>query len=184
MIPNPCIPFFARATYNAPASLHPSDPPIKFMSKLLSLLFTAITIVSALTACSGSAKDTHPKQLVTKRIAIFKEFTKTLEPLGLVARDRKDFNQREFLETALELDKLSSQPWIYFTPDGNYPPTHAKAEVWLKPDEFKTAQDKYQALTKQLVKAAQGGNLEVIRPVVNEVQKSCKACHNQFRNDS
>lgn len=144
----------------------------------------AVAVISTLAACSDSAKDTHPQQLVTKRIAIFKEFTRTLEPMGLVARDRKDFNQREFLETALELEKLSSQPWAYFTPDGNYPPTHAKPEVWLKPAEFKSAQDKYQDLTKQLVKAAQGGNLELIRPVVNEVQKSCKACHNQFRNDS
>lgn len=154
------------------------------MSKISSTPFLVIAATLALTACSDTAKDTHPDQLVTKRIAIFKQFTRTLEPMGLVARERQDYNRREFTLNALALEKLSSQPWAYFTPDGNYPPTHAKAEVWQKPAEFKAAQDQYLATVQELVKAAQGGDLALIRPAVNEVQKSCKSCHNQFRNDS
>jgi cytochrome c556 len=153
------------------------------MSRLLPSFLIPIIAAFTLTACDNAAKDTHPDKLVTKRIAIFKQFTRTLEPMGLVARERQDFNKREFLANALELEKLAPQPWAYFTPDGNYPPTHAKAEVWQKPVEFKDAQDKYQATVSQLVKAAQTGDLETIRPAVNEVQKSCKSCHNQFRND-
>jgi len=153
------------------------------MSKFLSLLALAITAAVTLTACN-EAKDTHPDQLVTKRIAIFKQLTRTLEPMGLVARERQDYNRREFNLSALELEKLSTQPWAYFTPDGNYPPTHAKADVWQKPAEFKAAQDQYLATISALVKAAEGGDLAIIRPAVNEVQKSCKSCHNQFRNDS
>ena len=154
------------------------------MSKFLSLSFLAIAATITLTACNDTPKDTHPDQLVTKRIAIFKQLTRTLEPMGLVARERQDYNRREFNLSALELEKLSTRPWAYFTPDGNYPPTHAKAEVWQKPAEFKAAQDQYLATVKELVKAAQGGDLAIIRPAVNEVQKSCKSCHNQFRNDS
>jgi cytochrome c556 len=144
----------------------------------------ALAATAALTACNDTAKDTHPDQPVTKRNVIFKQFTRTLEPMGLVARDRQDYNKREFLANALELEKLSTQPWAYFTPDSNYPPTHAKAEVWAKSAEFKEAQDKYKALVSQLVKTAQGADLALIRSVVNDVQKSCKSCHNQFRNDS
>jgi len=169
-------------TIAKPAST-PIDHFIKFMPKILSFSLVVVTLALALTACND-AKDTHPDKLVTKRIAIFKEFTRTLEPMGLVARDRQTYNQREFLANAIELDKLASKPWSYFTPDGNYPPTHAKADVWEKSAEFKLAQEKYQDLTRQLVKAAQDGNQETIRSAVNEVQKSCKACHKQFRNDS
>lgn len=154
------------------------------MSKFLSATALAITAVVALSACNDTPKDTHPDQLVTKRIAIFKQLTRTLEPMGLVARERQDYNRREFNLSALELEKLSTQPWAYFTPDGNYPPTHAKADVWQKPAEFKAAQDQYLATVSALVKAAEGGDLAIIRPAVNEVQKSCKSCHNQFRNDS
>lgn len=156
------------------------------MSKFLSFSLVASTAVMAallLTACGNEAKDTHPDQLVSKRRAIFKQFTRTLEPMGLVARDRKDYNPREFNINALELQKLSTQPWAHFTPDSNYPPTHAKPEVWQKAAEFKTAQDDYLALVAKLVQAAQGSDLDVIKASVNAVQKSCKTCHNQFRND-
>ncbi|MHB8950499.1 MAG: c-type cytochrome [Rhodoferax sp.] len=141
----------------------------------------AIAAVLALTACK-EAIDTHPAQPVTKRRAIFKEFTRTLEPMGMVARDRKGYDPREFHISALALEKLAMQPWGYFTPDSNYPPTKAKPAVWMQPLEFKQAQENYQAAVSHLVKAAEGGNIDIVRTAVNDVQYSCKTCHNQFRN--
>ncbi len=102
----------------------------------------------------------------------------------MVARDRKKYNPQEFGVSALELQKLATQPWVYFTPDSNYPPTRANPEVWNKPLEFEQAQEKYQATVRQLVESARIGNLEVIRAAVNDVQKSCKTCHDQFRSAS
>lgn len=141
----------------------------------------AITSMLLLAACDSTPRDIHPDQPVTKRKAVFKQMMRTLEPLGMVARNRQDYKQQEFLAGALELEQLSRQPWIHFTPDSNYPPTRAKAEVWQKPAEFQQAQEKLRATTEQLVKAARSGNQDLIRPAVNEVEKSCKACHNQFR---
>lgn len=154
------------------------------MSKLFLLLLSGLVAGVTLGGCSGEAKDTHPDQPVTKRRAIFKQFTRTLEPIGLVARGRKDYNPREVNVSALELQKLAQQPWALFTADSNYPPTRAKAEVWQKAADFKQAQEQYLATVTQLVKAAESGDLERIKPAVNEVEKSCKSCHNQFRNDT
>jgi cytochrome c556 len=150
------------------------------ISKSLSLL--VIAAVLALTACS-EAPDTHPAQPVTKRQALFKQFTRTLEPMGMVARDRKAYNPVEFKASALELEKLAAQPWSYFTPDSNYQPTRAALAVWTQAAEFKQAQEAFLAKVGQLVKAADGGNLDVIRATVNAVQSSCKTCHDQFRKD-
>ena len=150
-------------------------------------IFSCLALASAclaLSACSGDPKDTHPDQLVTQRRAIFKSFTRALEPMGLVARDRKDYNPREFNLSALELQKLARQPWPLFTLDSNYPPTHAKPEVWLKAADFKAAQEDYLARVNQLVAAAQSSDLALIKSSVNDVQKSCKSCHTQFRNDT
>ncbi len=152
------------------------------MSIPRSLSLVALAAILALTACS-EAQDTHPAQLVTKRRALFKQFTRTLEPMGLVARDAKNYNPREFKVSALALEQLATQPWGYFTPDSNYPPTHAKPAVWLQAPEFKQAQENFQAKVGLLVEAAESGNLEVIRTAVTEVQYSCKTCHNQFRKD-
>ena len=145
------------------------------------LLLTAATLLLA--ACSDSVKDTHPQQLVSKRQAIFKKMTQTLEPMGQVARERKDYDKGEFLASALELQKLSGQPWALFTADGNYPPTRARPEVWQKAAEFRQAQDSFQLTLAQLVKVAASADLPAIRNAVNEVEKSCKNCHGEFRRE-
>ena len=146
------------------------------------LLLTLASLL-VLGACGEEAKDTHPDQLVTKRKAIFKQFTKALEPMGMVARGRKDYNPREFNINALELQKLTSQPWPLFTADSNYPPTLAKPTVWEKPSDFKLAQDKFQTTIAGLVQASQGSDLDSIKQAVDGVQRSCKSCHDQFRNE-
>ncbi len=101
----------------------------------------------------------------------------------MVARGRKDYNPREFNINALELQKLTSQPWALFTADSNYPPTKAKPAVWEKAAEFKASQDQLQATVATLVQASQSSDLEAIKAAVGGVQRSCKACHDQFRND-
>lgn len=146
-------------------------------------LITVIATTTLLGACSDRVKDTHPQQLVSKRVAIFKQFTKALEPMGLVARERQSYVKADFMAQAQALQTLSSQPWAYFTADGNYPPTRAKPEAWSKADEFKKAQDTYLAEVDQLVKVSGSADMPAILASVEAVQKSCKSCHDQFRSD-
>jgi cytochrome c556 len=152
--------------------------------KICKIIVLLITFSALLTACGPGATDAHPQKLLTKRLAIFKKFTKALEPMGLVARDRKDYVKAEFIAQALALQELSNQPWIYFSPDGNYPPTRAKPEVWNKAAAFKQAQDNYLSAVNQLVDVAGSADLPSVRASVDAVQKSCKSCHDQFRNDT
>ncbi len=154
------------------------------MSKLLPITVTLLTASLLLGACSDRVRDTHPQKLVSQRQAIFKKFTKAMEPLGLVARDRKDYNKGEFQAEALALQELSSQPWVFFSADGNYPPTRAKPEVWQQAAEFKQAQDHYLGTVNQLVKISGSADLPAIRSAVDEIEKSCKSCHKQFRSDT
>jgi cytochrome c556 len=157
------------------------------MSKLsplkLPLLLTLLASLFLVGACSEGARDTHPEKLLTKRLAIFKQFTKTLEPMGLVARDRKDYVKAEFVESANALKELSTQPWVYFSADGNYPPTRAKPDVWSQPDAFKKATNTYLSAVDHLVTVADSGDRPNISAAVDAVQKSCKSCHDQFRSD-
>jgi cytochrome c556 len=134
-----------------------------------------------LSACFEPIKDTHPDQVLTKRRALFKQLTRTMEPIGLVASTRNAYKPDEFLAIVQDLEKLSTKPWIYFPADGNYPPTHAKPAVWSQPDAFKLAQEKYQASVHELLLAAQAGKLEPVQRAVEGVTASCKACHKDFR---
>ena len=63
------------------------------------------------------------------------------------------------------------------------PPTRAKPEVLPKVADFKSAQDNYLATVEQLVKVSGNADLNAIRDAVNNIEKSCKSCHNQFRNE-
>ena len=151
------------------------------MSRLLIASLSLLAAAVALSGCSGEAADTHPDQPVTKRRALFKEFTRTLEPMGMVARERQEYKAADFLDQALALKKLSTQPWPLFTADSNYPPTKARPEVWQKADEFKQAVQQYQQVVDELAQAAAGTDLDRIKASVNSVQKSCKASHDSFR---
>ncbi|MDO8890434.1 MAG: cytochrome c [Sulfurimicrobium sp.] len=145
------------------------------------LLLSAIVATLTLTACSNEPLDTHPDQPVTKRKAVFKQMLRTLEPMGMVVREREDYDRQAFLAGAMKLKQLANEPWVHFTPDSNYPPTRAKPEVWQKPADFTLAQQKLKESTDQLVKAAESGNMGQIRPALNSVEESCKSCHQDFR---
>ncbi len=148
-----------------------------------SRILIATACALALCGCGEEAQDTHPDRPVTQRRLLFKQFTRTLEPMGMVARERLPFNRPEFLASALELQRLSSKPWPLFTPDSNYPPTHAKPEVWLKAVEFKAAQQALQDKSAALAALARDANLDDLKAAVNDLQTSCKSCHDQFRSD-
>jgi cytochrome c556 len=141
----------------------------------------ALAATLALAACSADFEDTHPQQVLSKRKALFKDFTRTLEPMGLVARERKAYDAAAFAASALELQRLSTLPWVYFSADGNYPPTRALPAVWSEPVAFQQAQANYQASVTRLVQAAQSGQADAVRPAVFDVQEACKACHDRFR---
>ncbi len=143
--------------------------------------FLVALVALALGGCNGEAPDTHPDQPVTKRRAVFKDMVRTLEPMGMVARERKAYLAPEFLANAQALQKLAVQPWPLFTADSNYPPTHARPEVWTQAADFQLAQHTFTGRVDALVQAAQGQDLARIRAAVNDVQQSCKACHDNFR---
>lgn len=144
------------------------------------IMLSAMVATLALSAC-GEPQDTHPNQPVTKRKAVFKQMLRTLEPMGMVVREREEYERQAFLSGAQELKRLATEPWVYFTPDSNYPPTRAKPEVWNKPADFSQAQQKLKEATEQLARAAESGNMAQIRPALNQVEESCKSCHQQFR---
>ena len=155
---------------------------LQFGGRVLGVLLVAV-LTCGLAACFGPEKDTHPNQVLTKRRVLFKQFTRMLDPIGLVASGRKPYQREEFLASVQDLEKLSDKPWLYFPADGNYPPTRAKPEVWSQPEKFRQAQDTYRSAVHELLLVAQRGDGAAIGKAVDSVTESCKACHRDFRNE-
>lgn len=65
--------------------------------------------------------------------------------------------------------------------------TEAKAEVWTKPDEFRTAMTAFQDASVKLLAAADGfaaGQPVVgLQEAVKQAGGTCKKCHDGFRTD-
>lgn len=77
------------------------------------------------------------------------------------------------------LDVVAKLPWAAFgagTEGGD-----AKDDIWLDPEGFKAAQQKFLETLKPLTAAANEGNLDKIKAAFGKTGASCKACHDSFR---
>ena len=59
--------------------------------------------------------------------------------------------------------------------------THAKPEIWQKPEDFAAKTKAFQQAAQAFNTAAQGGDVAAIRAAHGELGKSCKACHDLYR---
>jgi cytochrome c556 len=72
---------------------------------------------------------------------------------------------------------------------GWYPPgtsraagkTRAKDEIWKKPDDFRAKAVAFEGAAAKLDAAAKGGDLAAIRAAHGDLGKTCKACHDPYR---
>jgi cytochrome c556 len=75
----------------------------------------------------------------------------------------------------------SQEKWF---PAGSGPEagkTQAKAEIWSKPAEFKTAMKNFADAAPKLQTAANGGDIAAIKTAFGDTGKACKGCHETFR---
>ncbi len=61
--------------------------------------------------------------------------------------------------------------------------TEAKAEIWQKPEDFKAKAAGFARAARAFQAAARGGDLNAIRTAQGDLGKSCKACHDLYRED-
>jgi cytochrome c556 len=73
---------------------------------------------------------------------------------------------------------------VTWFPDGTGPgtgKTHAKAEIWQTPDDFATRANEFVRAAENFDSAAKSGDLGQIEASFGALGKSCKACHDRYR---
>ena len=71
----------------------------------------------------------------------------------------------------------------YFPENSNQTPSEASDEIWLKWDGFVGAIQSFENASKSLMDAAASEDPRAMRGAFREMTKSCKSCHQQFRED-
>ena len=61
--------------------------------------------------------------------------------------------------------------------------TEAKAEIWAKPEDFAAKSRDFTQAARAFQAAANGNDLAAIRTAQGNLGKSCKACHDLYRED-
>jgi len=61
--------------------------------------------------------------------------------------------------------------------------TEAKAEIWRKTDDFNAKADSFARAAQAFQATARGGDLAAIRAAQGDLGKSCKACHDLYREE-
>ena len=148
--------------------------------KKLSLMATILAAIFA----SGSvlANGAKPEDAIKYRRAAFSAMGWQMGGMAAMVKGEKAFDKAEFAKLSSRLAALSEMPWEAFVPGSDKGDTKAKPELWKEMDKVKAGADKFQAESKKLADLAKGGDEKAIKAQFAEVGKTCKACHDNYKN--
>lgn len=149
------------------------------MIRFVSATLTAL-IGLTFSASSFAAK---PEDAVKYRQGVMAAQGWNMNAMGAMVKGEKPYDKAEFLKRAENLAALNKMALEGFTVEGaDKADSKTKADAWTSMDKFKGGVDKVNAESAKLVQAAQGGDLNAIKAQFGEVGKTCKGCHDNFRN--
>ncbi len=131
---------------------------------------------------AGSAVADQYEDAIKYRQAAFTMVKGNFGPMGAMVKGERPFDAAafaKFAENFAVLAKMSDDGFIDGSDMGD---TKAKPEVWEKRAEFDAKMKKFQELADKLAVAAKSGDLGAIKPQFGAAAKTCKACHDDFKN--
>lgn len=101
--------------------------------------------------------------------------------IGAVVKGEKPYDKAAVMADAAVVEMMSKLPWSAFPPGSDIMESKAKPEIWKEQAKFKSASEKMQAEVGKLSAAAKSGDLAMVKTAFGAAGKSCKACHDDFR---
>lgn len=144
---------------------------------------TRIALVAALVcaAVPAMAQFQKPEDAVKYRQSAFSVMAAHFGRLGAMASGKAPFDAKVAQDNAAVVEFMSKLPWAGFTPNTEGVKSKAKPEVWMDKAKFDQGSEKMVAEVAKLNAAAKAGNLDALKAAFGETAKTCKACHDAFR---
>ena len=104
---------------------------------------------------------------------------------SIMRQINKSFDNKDFSiikKGASKLKKWGLEMENYFPEGSAIKPSEANEKIWLEPESFKIAINKFTEASIELLKVADDQNLENTIAAFRKVAGTCKGCHKQFRN--
>lgn len=148
------------------------------MKNLTRSILAVAAMVSAVPAMAQFQK---PEDATKYRQGAFTVMAAHFGRLGAMANGRVPFDAKQAQDNAAVVEFMSKLPWAGFTPESQSVKTKAKAEVWSDKAKFDQGAEKMMAEVAKLNVAAKTGNLDNLKAAFGEAAKTCKGCHDAFR---
>ena len=140
-------------------------------------------IAAVCTALPAAAQFQKPEDAVKYRKAAFTVMSTHFGRIAAMAQGKVPFDAAAASANADIVATLAHLPFGGFV-DGTAGTEKgsAKASIWTERAKFDEGAKKLHEETAKLATVAKGGNLDQIKVAVGAVGQSCKACHDNYRN--
>jgi len=144
--------------------------------------FAAVVLTAGLIGVAhAQAPFEKPEQAIKYRQSAMFIMAQHFGRIGAVVKGKRPYNKEEVAKNAAIAAEMSKLPWDGFAAGTDKGKTHAKPEIWSDPAKFKSAAEKMEQEISKLAQVAQGGDLNAIKSQFGATGKSCKACHDDFK---
>lgn len=148
------------------------------MKNLTRAIFAAAVVVSSVPAMAQFQK---PEDAAKYRQGSFTVMAAHFGRLGAMANGKAPYDAKLAQDNAAVVEFMSKLPWAGFTADSQSVKSKAKPDVWTDKAKFDQGAEKLVAEVAKLNVAAKAGNLDALKAAFGETAKTCKACHDAFR---
>ena len=140
----------------------------------------ALALTLGLSA-AAQAQFQKPEDAIKYRQSAFTLMGAHFGRIAAMAQGKAPFDAKAAQANADVLSVVVNLPYAAFGEGTDLGNTKAKPEIWKEMPKFKDLAEKMQAEVVKLDAAAKTGNLDAIKVAVGDVGKSCKACHDNYR---
>lgn len=145
-------------------------------------LLAALGGAALAAAMPAAAQFAKPEDAIKYRKAGMTVMAAHFGRVAGMANGKIPFDAKAVAENAEVAAYMSKLPFAGFVPGTDKGETKAKPEIWTEMDKFRGGATKMQDEMAKLNVAAKGGDMATIKAAAGEVGKTCKGCHDDFRN--
>ena len=145
------------------------------MNKML----TAAALVAAFAALPAQAQFAKAEDAVAYRQGAYRVLAQHFGSLGAMANGKAPFDAARAAADGEVLAVIAKLPAAGFVAGAES--KGAKPAIWTEADKFKQLDQDLVSAAGKLAEAAKSGDLAQIKAAFGPTAKTCKACHDEFR---
>ena len=143
---------------------------INYISLLLIHSFVFITPLLAHEGATGVIKERMDKFKMSKKM------------MKTIHRSIQNEDFETIGKSGITLLKWSKEMINYFPEGSEVAPSEASGDIWLDPEGFKKAVNKFELASLKLVDNSKEKNFDKTVVAFRGLARTCKGCHQKFRN--